>query len=786
MSKNDRLSRVCYAATKGQTRCEAGAQSCGTPCREPAGLPGRSSLLLWCWFLGKLGKALGKAFGGCKPVSHWKVKSRGLVEAMTITVGLVLLLLNPPPLAGSDLRELVLLIPLQIVADWLVIYVTFGGVSVGTAVTLATFLIFGPGAAAWMGALGQLVGNGLLKRGRRPMAILGNMAVISISMAAAAMSFYWAGGQTGSSGVWSPDSIWPIAFFIVTFFAVNHLVVNANLAVRLPSYRIQFALEAARWDFTTYLITVPFALLMVGLYSQGIIYMVFVAVPLLLLGQILALYKRLGQTTRVLEVAAQLSSMLDLDVLLRRILEAAQGVTKANTCMLTLRDPDDEALIPKVVLSDVAVQVIEGQKLHFSAGGINVLVAQTGVPEIVHDTRKDPRVRHIPPLELDDRSLMVVPMKNGDRVIGTISLTAPGTHSFLPEHVKLVSILANQAAVAIENAQLYARLESAAITNSLTGLFNYRYFYQRLAEELEKAKPTKSQLTLIILDIDNFKQYNDVYGHLVGDEVLRQVARVIAAHMGARGVVARYGGEEFSILISEPLPVAETLVEEIRQAVAQHKFTFQDYTIQGITLSAGIANYPEHADTEKELMDKADQALYWGSKQRGRNRVTIYSPEFDARLYVDQLTGLYTYQYFHHRLDDELKTSAERGTPVSLILMDIKNMNGINEKYGFDAGDEVLRTVSYLIKKQIRLNDMAARYSADDFVLLFPGVKGEDARVMSDRLRRTIEEHRVKVGKGESLAIPLRIMVLTYQGPESAEQDVAAIIDQALTDLGKQ
>lgn len=719
-------------------------------------------------------------------MSNSKIKGRGLVEAVTVTVGLVLLLFNPPPLAGSAFRDLILLVPLQIVADWLVVYLTFGGVSVGTGVTLATFLIFGPGAAAWIGAVGQLVGNGLLKPGRRPMAILGNMAVISISNVAAAWVFRLAGGQTGISGVWNDSNIWPTAMFIIAFFIVNHLVVNVNLAVRLPSYRLQFALEAARWDSMTYMITVPVALIMVELYKQGIIYMVFVAVPLLLLGQLLALYKRIGQTKEVLEVAAQLSSVLELDVLLRRILEAAKAITKSNTCTITLKDPDEDALIPKVVLNDAAVKILEGQRLRFSDGGINVLVAQTGRPEVVHDTKKDPRVRHFKTFEVDDRSLMVVPMKKGQRVIGTIWLTAPRTYSFQSAQVQLVSILANQAAVVIENAQLYARLESAAITNSLTGLFNYRYFYQRLAEELEKAKSTKGQLTLIILDIDHFKRFNDTYGHLVGDEVLRQVARVISAQMGARGVVARYGGEEFSVLISESVQVAVSLVEDIRQAVAQHDFTFEDYKIQGITLSAGIANYPEHADTDKELLDKADQALYWGSKQRGRNRVTVYSPEFDTRLYVDKLTGLYTYQYFHHRLSEELKVSKELGTPVSLILLDIRKMNVINEKYGFDIGDEVLRAVSYLIRRQIRHHDLAARYSADDFVLLFPGVKGEDARLMSDRLRRIIEEYRVKVGENEHLAISVHTTVVTVPQSDDVELDVAATIDRAFSDLARQ
>lgn len=166
------------------------------------------------------------------------------------------------------------------------------------------------------------------------------------------------------------------------------------------------------------------------------------------------------------------------------------------------------------------------------------------------------------------------------------------------------------------------RIYELSIRDYLTEVFNCRYFYERLEEEIKRAERYKNTLSLIMLDIDYFKQYNDIYGHQAGDSILRDVAFFLKKNIREYDLVARYGGEEFSVILPETgKQVARNLAERIRVSVSAQSFPFVETQPGGnLTISFGIATFPDDAKAINELVKVADRALY-KAKENGRNRV---------------------------------------------------------------------------------------------------------------------------------------------------------------------
>ncbi len=181
-----------------------------------------------------------------------------------------------------------------------------------------------------------------------------------------------------------------------------------------------------------------------------------------------------------------------------------------------------------------------------------------------------------------------------------------------------------------ELAEANRRLEQLAITDGLTGLRNHRYFHERLASEVERSHRSGHPLSLLMIDVDHFKHYNDRNGHPAGDSVLRGVDSILADGRRLNDVVARYGGEEFAILLVDtPRAAACGLAETLRRRVEQQGFDHAAGQPGGrLTISVGVATCPDHAGTPAELVQSADTALY-RAKNAGRNRVEAASETED-------------------------------------------------------------------------------------------------------------------------------------------------------------
>lgn len=193
----------------------------------------------------------------------------------------------------------------------------------------------------------------------------------------------------------------------------------------------------------------------------------------------------------------------------------------------------------------------------------------------------------------------------------------------LTDEDKLVlGAVASELVVAVENSRLYKLTRRLAITDELTGLNNYRFMQQRLEEEVERCRRYHKNLSLLMLDADNFKSYNDRFGHVAGDVALTELGKVIRSQVRDVDLVCRYGGEEFSVVLPETDSAGAFVVaEKVREAVANHLFPDGDgVACTTLTVSIGLATFPTHADGREALLREADDALY-RAKNGGKNRV---------------------------------------------------------------------------------------------------------------------------------------------------------------------
>ncbi|MDP2939738.1 MAG: GGDEF domain-containing protein [Candidatus Omnitrophota bacterium] len=205
------------------------------------------------------------------------------------------------------------------------------------------------------------------------------------------------------------------------------------------------------------------------------------------------------------------------------------------------------------------------------------------------------------------------------KIIGNLAIRG------IPEEDKeKFNILAQQFALGLRRVRLYEKIEELAITDSLTHIFTRRYALERLEEEFSRALKYKLSLSLLMIDVDNFKTFNDKYGHLVGDVILKEIALVIKSNIREIDLLGRFGGEEFICILPETDEQgANFAAERIRSSVQEKEIKAYDELLKA-TISVGIATFPKNASKPTELIDKSDWALY-RAKNMGRNRVCCFA-----------------------------------------------------------------------------------------------------------------------------------------------------------------
>ena len=226
--------------------------------------------------------------------------------------------------------------------------------------------------------------------------------------------------------------------------------------------------------------------------------------------------------------------------------------------------------------------------------------------------------------------LLSVPLISRNKVIGFLNIHSMYKNKPLtPEKIGLINALASQASIAISNAQMYAAMREQAIIDQCTGLYNFRYFQQKLDEEITDTINNEENLSLIILDIDYFKHVNDTWGHLYGDQVLRELANLLKRNVRSEDTVCRYGGEEFTIIFPRcateiSFKIAERIRTRIEETTSNDR---RNFFKEPITVSIGISQLtPEINKTT--FIGRSDCALYW-AKNNGRNRSHIFDLDLE-------------------------------------------------------------------------------------------------------------------------------------------------------------
>jgi len=322
-------------------------------------------------------------------------------------------------------------------------------------------------------------------------------------------------------------------------------------------------------------------------------------------------------------IISEINSTLDLDRVLDLIIQKGVQIVEAEKGSLMLFDPQSEELYIK---SAIGLSRITVSTVRIKPGeGIAGWVFKEGKPLLIQEVAKDSRFKKFEEIEGKLKSIVSIPLKIKDQVIGVINVDNRRKGDFFnKDDLQLLSDFANQAAIAIQNAQLYQKVKNLAITDDLTGLYNFRYIKDRLEEEVKRAQRFIHPLALIMADIDHFKEFNDAYGHLEGNKALQNIADILRSNVREVDIVGRFGGEEFIIILPEAnKEEAQKIAERIRSKVEKYDFTDKkNHPERRITLSLGITSCFQENITPQDLVQKVDQALYL-SKGKGRNRVEV-------------------------------------------------------------------------------------------------------------------------------------------------------------------
>lgn len=337
-------------------------------------------------------------------------------------------------------------------------------------------------------------------------------------------------------------------------------------------------------------------------------------------------------------IALQNARLYSLEQRKAKQLEAINAIARQTTAVLEIREllerscevilqafPVDHVAILLREDGGVALRAHRGKlTLRFPVGGqlppgagLSARALESGKPVVENDVLSVPG--YVPGYE-ETRAEMCVPLISLGESLGVLALENAQPNSFQPGDVQPLESVADICAAAIQNARYFDRVRQLAYIDGLTGIFNRRYFEMRIEEEIERAHRYQGGLSVMMIDLDHFKKLNDEFGHLLGDEVLRQVSSIFAQNLRKVDVACRYGGEEFVILAPQTSGEhAQAAAEKLRRVVAGWNFPGVP---RPVTISAGISNLPDHGSTRDDLVKAADQALY-AAKQGGRNRVVI-------------------------------------------------------------------------------------------------------------------------------------------------------------------
>ena len=340
-------------------------------------------------------------------------------------------------------------------------------------------------------------------------------------------------------------------------------------------------------------------------------------------------------SARLVSMISELSLVDNRQELYRQILEMSAELLTATSGSLMLLDEQGGKL--KIVAAKGMTSALAKAMSVVYGEGIAGRVAKNGFPMLVNDIERDKRVAAKNRPRFKTKSFISLPLEIEDRLIGVLNLADKGNgNNFTEVDLNLVQTFTNHAVLMIDRAAILEKagqFEQLAITDPLTGLYNRRLLEDRLQEEFSRSERQRQNFCVIMADLDNFKIYNDICGHLAGDNALRKTAGLLRRTAREMDVVTRYGGEEFCLILPGIGKKESVFVgDRIRRAIEMETFPGESHLPLGrLTISLGISAFPVDGVTANELIHAADLALYH-AKALGRNRLVLYEPSLDDQV----------------------------------------------------------------------------------------------------------------------------------------------------------
>jgi diguanylate cyclase (GGDEF)-like protein len=377
---------------------------------------------------------------------------------------------------------------------------------------------------------------------------------------------------------------------------------------------------------------------------------------------LIASYRRLA------EIYHEVLSELELDALLARVADALAELVPYDSLTIYQADEHRRELFAVLARGEWQEEIFRSRPAY--GQGITGWAAENREAVLANAAHLDPRVYNVPGTPTEPEALIAVPLIARGSLKGTLNIYRVGEDArFVEDEFELAKGFGDAVALALDNTQIRATLEHQAQTDSLTGLFNHRYFHDRLRAELTRASRVGDVVSLLVLDIDDFKRINDVHGHGVGDQLLTRLAELTKATVRTSDVVCRLGGEEFAVIMpscgtEDGLGLAKRLCERLAAT------DFGDAGL--VTVSVGVAQGPEDASNPRALVACADAAMLT-AKARGKNQVVHYDDAASAERPDDHDDGRDVRSIAHLRLLQTLAGKLNRLTDVHEIGQAIAN-----------------------------------------------------------------------------------------------------------------
>ncbi|HXJ90902.1 MAG TPA: sensor domain-containing diguanylate cyclase [Candidatus Binatia bacterium] len=324
--------------------------------------------------------------------------------------------------------------------------------------------------------------------------------------------------------------------------------------------------------------------------------------------------KRARQLEAINVIAQQSTAVMDLEDLLARVCSVIQQAFQVSQVSLLLREEGD--LVMRAFHGALTPCFPPGGRFPAAQHPWSEVIDCSGTVIEADLTETSESFR----LFKESASRMSIPLISFGHTLGVLTLHSSTVNAFRKSELQSLESVADICANSIQNAHYVERVKQLAYLDGLTGIFNRRFFELRIMEEIERARRYGTEIAVIMADIDQFKRLNDEFGHLLGDEVLRQVSSIFHQQLRKIDIVCRYGGEEFALLLTQTnVEQAFAVADKLRKTIEKWQFPGVP---RAITISAGVAAFPLHGRNRDELVRAADSGLYL-AKQAGRNRVCV-------------------------------------------------------------------------------------------------------------------------------------------------------------------